>query len=67
MGLADGIALMCVLSAGALENAKYASVSSSLFGMLTVILAWMFLKERMTVAQWSGCAVAFAGVGFLAL
>ena len=67
MGLADGVALMCVLSAGALENAKYASVSSSLFGMLTVILAWMFLKERMTLAQWSGCAVAFAGVGFLAL
>ena len=67
MGLADGIALICVLSAGALENAKYASVSSSLFGMLTVILAWMFLKERMTSAQWAGCAVAFAGVGFLAL
>lgn len=67
MGLADGIALMCVLSAGKLENAKYASVSSSLFGMLTVVLAWLFLKERMTTAQWIGCAVAFAGVGSLAL
>jgi drug/metabolite transporter (DMT)-like permease len=67
MGIADGIALMCVLSAGTLENAKYAAVSSSLFGMLTVVLAWMFLKERMTLAQWAGCAVAFTGVGFLAL
>lgn len=67
MGVADGVALMCVLSAGALPDAKYASVSSSLFGMLTIILAWMFLKERMTGPQWVGCAVAFAGVGYLAL
>ena len=67
MGIADGIALMSVLSAGALPNAKYASVSSSLFGMLTIILAWLFLKERMTFAQWAGCIVAFAGVGYLAL
>ena len=67
MGIADGIALMSVLSAGALPNAKYASVSSSLFGMLTIVLAWMFLKERMTLAQWAGCIVAFAGVGYLAL
>ncbi len=67
MGVADGIALMAVLSAGNLPNAKYAAVSSSLFGMLTIILAWMFLKERMTVPQWAGCAIAFAGVGYLAL
>lgn len=67
MGIADGIALMSVLSAGALPDAKYASVSSSLFGLLTIVLAWMFLKERMSMAQWAGCVGAFAGVGYLAL
>lgn len=67
MGVVDGIALMCVLSAGALPDAKYASVSSSLFGMLTIVLAWIFLKERMTAPQWAGCAVTFVGVGYLAL
>lgn len=67
MGIADGIALMCVLSAGALPDARYAAVASSLFGMLTIVLAWIFLKERMTLPQWVGCAVAFAGVGYLAL
>jgi len=67
MGIADGIALMCVLSAGTLPNAKYATVSSSLFGMLTIVLAWMLLKERMAAAQWGGCIIAFAGVGYLAL
>lgn len=67
MGVADGIALLCVLSAGGLPDAKYAAVSSSLFGLMTILLAWLFLKERMTVPQWAGCMVAFAGVGYLAL
>lgn len=67
MGVADGIALMCVLSAGAVPNAKYASVSTSLFGMLTIVLAWIFLKERMATVQWVGCIIAFTSVGILAL
>lgn len=67
MGIADGIALLCVLSAGRLPDAKYAAVSSSLFGLLTILLAWFFLKERMSAAQWAGCLIAFAGVGYLAL
>ncbi|MEM8979632.1 MAG: DMT family transporter [Pseudomonadota bacterium] len=67
MGIADGVALLCVVSAGGLPNAHYAAVSSSLFGMITILLAWLLLKERMTPAQWAGCALAFAGVGYLAL
>lgn len=67
MGLADGVALLCVLSAGGLPDAQYAAVASSIFGLLTIIMAWAFLRERMTVAQWAGCAVAFAGIGYLAL
>lgn len=67
MGCADGIALWCVLSAGTLPNAQYAAVTSSMFGLLTILLAWVLLKERMTLPQWGGCVVAFAGVGYLAL
>lgn len=67
MGCADGVALWCVLSAGALPDAQYASVASSMFGLLTIVLAWAFLKERMTLPQWGGCILAFAGVGYLAL
>lgn len=67
MGVADGIALYCVLSAGNLPEPQYASVTSSMFGLLTILLAWVFLKERMTVPQWMGCIVAFVGVGILAL
>lgn len=67
MGVADGIALLSVLSAGNLADAQYASVASSMFGLLTILLAWAFLKERMSLPQWSGCVVAFCGVGYLAL
>lgn len=67
MGIADGVALLCVLSAGALPDPQYAVVTSSMFGLLTIVLAWIFLRERMTVAQWAGCVVAFCGVGYLAL
>ena len=67
MGVADGIALHLVLSAGALPDAEYAAVTSSMFGLLTILLAWVFLKERMSLPQWLGCLIAFAGVGTLAL
>ena len=63
MGSLDGIALISVLSAGGLPDAQYAAVASSVFGLLTVIMAWAFLKERMTTGQWSGVAVCFGGIG----
>ncbi|WP_227272446.1 DMT family transporter [Roseobacter weihaiensis] len=67
MGFADGIALMSVVSAGGLPDAQYAAVSSSVFGLLTIVMAWAFLRERMTLPQWAGCAVTFCGIGYLAL
>lgn len=67
MGALDGIALICVLSAGGLPNAQFASVASSMFGLLTVVMAWAFLKERMTGLQWGGVALSFAGIGYLAV
>ncbi|PTX54184.1 putative membrane protein [Litoreibacter ponti] len=67
MGLLDGVALYAVLSAGGLPDAQYAAVAASTFGLLTIVLAWVFLKERMTSPQWAGCAVAFGGIGYLAL
>lgn len=67
MGALDGIALLAVLSAGRLENPQFASVSSSMFGLFTILLAWVLLKERMTAPQWGGVVVAFLGIGYLAL
>lgn len=67
MGLLDGVALLSIMSAAALPHPEYASVASSLFGLLTILLAWILLRERMTLPQWGGCLIAFAGVGYLAL
>ncbi|SMX42498.1 DMT family transporter [Octadecabacter ascidiaceicola] len=67
MGIADGVALYVVMSAGALPSPEIAAVTSSMFGLVTIVLAWILLKERMTVPQWAGCVVAFVGVGVLAL
>ncbi len=66
MGVMDGIALICVLSAGGLPDAQYAAVASSVFGLLTIVMAWAFLKERMTPPQWGGCLLTFAAIGYLA-
>jgi drug/metabolite transporter (DMT)-like permease len=67
MGLADGVALLCVVSAGGMPDAQYAAVAASIFGLLTIVLAWALLGERMTRPQWLGCATAFAGIGYLAV
>lgn len=67
MGLADAIALACVVSAGGLPDAQYASVAASIFGLITIVGAWAFLREKMTPLQWLGCAITFAGIGYLAL
>lgn len=66
MGVLDAVAILSVIAAGGLPNAQYASVSASVFGLLTVVLAWLVLKERMAPSQWFGCVVAFAGIGYLA-
>ncbi|WP_170362881.1 DMT family transporter [Ruegeria arenilitoris] len=67
MGALDAVAILCVVSAGGLPNAQYASVTASIFGLLTVVLAWAILREEMAFVQWLGCIIAFAGIGYLAI
>lgn len=67
MGIADGIALASVISAGGLPDAQYAAVAASCFGLLTIVIAWAILGERMSRLQWLGCALAFGGIGYLAI
>jgi drug/metabolite transporter (DMT)-like permease len=67
MGLCDGVALGLVQAAGGLPNPEFASVASSVFGIVTILLAWAFLKERMSAPQWGSVALVFAGIGYLAI
>ena len=67
MGVLDCIALGAVVYAGTQANPEYSAVAASSFGMITVILASLFLQERMTIAQWTGVAVVFGAIAYLAL
>ncbi|MFN4203262.1 MAG: EamA family transporter [Tabrizicola sp.] len=67
MGLVDAMALGLVTASGSLPQAEYASVASSLFGVLTVLLAAWFLKEHARPVQWLGIACVFGGIAMLGL
>ena len=67
MALLDTTAHSIVIGSGNLNRPEFAAVAASMFGMITVVLAWMFLKERMSLIQWTGVALAFGAIGYLAL
>jgi drug/metabolite transporter (DMT)-like permease len=66
-GLMDTSAF--VVNNAGLGNGHVAVVSvlSSLYGAVTVLLAWIFLRERMERSQWAGIALIFAGVVLVSL
>lgn len=66
MGILDCAALGAVVYAGTQANPEYSSVAASSFGMITVILASLFLREQMALRQWAGVAVVFSAIAYLA-
>lgn len=67
IGALDVGALTLVTIAGGFANPEYASVASSVFGIITILLAWRLLSEPMTRLQWVGVAVVFSGIVTLGL
>jgi drug/metabolite transporter (DMT)-like permease len=67
MGILDALAVGAVILAGTLQNPEYAVVASSVFGLVTVVLARIFLKEAMSITQWGGVIITFFGIGYLGL
>jgi drug/metabolite transporter (DMT)-like permease len=66
MGCLDVAALGTITAAGTLPNPEFATVVSSAFGAVTVLLARAFLKEPIAPAQLAGMVLIFGGVGALA-
>ncbi len=62
MGLLDATALGLVTFAGTLPNPEFAAVTTSIFGVVTIILARLILKEPMSLPEWAGVSVVFLGV-----
>ena len=67
MGLLDGLAILLIMAAGNYPNPEYASVATAIYGLPTIWLASIFLKERINAKQWAGCMLVFVGIGYLAL
>jgi drug/metabolite transporter (DMT)-like permease len=66
MGMLDVLALITVISAAAFPDAALATVTSSAFGAVTVVLARVLLKERISPLQFLGLLLIFGGVIALA-
>jgi drug/metabolite transporter (DMT)-like permease len=67
MGAMDVGGMIAITAAGGYAHPEFAAVSASCFGLVTILLAWRFLGERLTVAQGGGALIVFAGIVVLGL
>jgi drug/metabolite transporter (DMT)-like permease len=65
MAFLDAAAQGFVISSGKLEFPVYASISASLFGLVTILLAAFFLKEKIYFKQWIAIFFVFVGLTVL--
>ena len=62
MALLDAVAQGFVISSGKLAFPVYASISASLFGLVTILLTAFFLKEKIPTKQWIAISFVFFGL-----
>ncbi len=65
LALMDTLGYAFVYGGLSLENGEFAIVTSSAYSVVTVLLARVFLRERIVLLQWLGIAVVVAGIGTL--
>jgi drug/metabolite transporter (DMT)-like permease len=61
-GLFDTAAFLCNNIAFSLGRVSVTTVLVSLYSAVTVLYAWIFLRERLERSQWCGIALIFAGI-----
>ncbi len=81
LALPRGMVWWALFAAGVLDTAAFlannagmqlglvsvVSVLASLYGAFTVLLAWIFLRERLEINQWFGIALIFVGIVLVSL
>jgi drug/metabolite transporter (DMT)-like permease len=56
-----------VTAAASLAHPEFAAVCASVFGVVTILLARLFLGERVRPPQWAAITAIFGAVGYLGL
>lgn len=62
VGLLDTAAFVFNNAGLATGQVSVVSVLASLYGAVTVVLSWIFLRERLERSQWLGIVLIFAGI-----
>jgi drug/metabolite transporter (DMT)-like permease len=66
-GILDTSAFLATNAGLQTGQVSVVSVLASLYGAVTVLLAWIFLRERLEISQWCGIAMIFAGIVLVSL
>lgn len=67
MGVLDVLGLIAINASGHLPGKDFAGVGISAYGALSVILAMVFLKEKVSAGQWLGLAMIVGAVATISL
>jgi len=67
IGVTDTAGFVCNNLAFKQAEIAIATVLSSLYGVVTVLFAALFLRERLGRRQWVGVALIFAGVVLISM
>lgn len=62
VGITDTTAYFANNAGMGTGHVSVVSVLASLYGAVTVLLSWIFLRERLERSQWLGIALIFAGI-----
>lgn len=67
MGGLDVLGVIAINASGHLPGKEFAGVGISAYGVLSVILAMFFLKEKVSPGQWAGLALIVGAVATMAV
>jgi len=65
IGILDTMAFLSVAIGYTTDQVSVVSVLASLFSAVTVLLAWIFLREKLQWSQWLGIVIIFLGVSLV--
>jgi drug/metabolite transporter (DMT)-like permease len=67
VGVMDTVAFVANNAALHIGQVAVVSVLASLYGAVTVLLSWIFLRERLERSQWLGIVLIFVGIVLVSL